>query len=297
MGANQSREHRFMTITVLAHGSDLMTHIDPRLIGRINLLTPVRCGRTSWLNQHKINEIEQLAIDTISQKRHYDNDNFTDIAQSLKQHHGKKFLEQDISARRQSRDTRASAFPMTSVDDTFNIEQPVLDHKLSFTTAGQGSEQVMPHVHCIDASNDIISIVEGQGSARPFWIPLKVEIGTNMLLSKLSQTLINEWKLDYINIIDLSCRVMENRHDVGLREERTRRGKQNVSFNVGDNIKVMGDLYTIVDINEKGITVRLTPTLTALIQPEDVDMSDGGGQYKKKKKNYKKITRKKKIYK
>jgi len=293
MGANQSREPRFMTITVLAHGSDLMTYIDPRLIGRINLLTPVRCGRTSWLNQHKINEIEQLAIDTISQKRHYDN--FTDIAQSLKQQHGKKFLEQDIYARRQSRDTRASAFPMTSVDDTFNIEQPVLDHKLSFTTAGQGSEQVMPHVHCIDASNDIISIVEGQGPARPFWIPLKVEIGTNMLLSELSQTLINEWNLDYINIIDLSCRVMENRHDVGLREERTKRGKQNVSFNVGDNIKVMGNRYTIVAINDEGITVRLTPNRNALIKPEDVE-SDGGGQYKKKKKNYKKITRKK-IYK
>ena len=293
MGANQSREPRYMTITVLAHGSDLMTYIDTRLIGRINLLTPVRCGRTSWLNQHKINEIEQLAIDTISQKRHYDN--FTDIAQSLKQHHGKKFLEQDISARRQSRDTRASAFPMTSVDDTFNIEQPVLDHKLSFTTAGQGSEQVMPHVHCIDASNDIISIVEGQGPARPFWIPLQVEIGTTMLLSELSQTLINEWNLDYINIIDLSCRVMENRHDVGLREERTKRGKQNVSFNVGDKIKVMGDRYTIVDINDKGITVS-TPNRNVLIQPEDVDMSDGGGQYKKKKKHYKKITRKK-IYK
>jgi hypothetical protein len=124
-----------------------------------------------------------------------------------------------------------------------------------------------------------------------------IEIGTNMLLSKLSQTLINEWNLDYINIIDLSCRVMENRHDVGLREERTKRGKQNVSFNVGDNIKVMGNRYTIVYINDEGITVRLTPNRTALIQPEDVDMSDGGGQYKKKKKNYKKITRKKKIYK
>jgi hypothetical protein len=280
-----TRQLRFMTISVLAHGSDNNEMIQPDLFGKINLLTPIRCGRTSWLTQDIITDIENIAINVVKNP-HTDNV-FKEISTSLKRAYDQNLFEYDRLARKHSRDARACAFPMESSDDIFNIEQPSHDHSLTFATAESKCQGlVKPHVYCIDASDDInIKAKEIYNHINP--LPRDIKIGDSMLLSELSRILINQWELDYINIIDLSCRVMENRHDVTGREERTRRVTRTTPFKIGDMIKVYdGDTiskesYKIVKIDEKGVTIAISPTSNFTISYlENIVLS--GGQSKKR---------------
>ena len=281
---------RQMTISVMAHGEDKPTMIHANLFGKIRLLTGVRCGRLSCLSQDEAESIERIAMDTCNVNP--GRDAFPEISEHLKTELGPFFLEGDKFRRtfgENSRENRRTSYPMGS-HDFFNIQQPIYDHEWTFTAATGGWVPMQPHLSCLHASEAVMQDIQTRSatpSIRPVFPLTLINIphGQVTSLSELSRHLIKKWNLDYINIIDMSCRFMPCRNEAALMEKSTKSISRTHPFQIGETIilKEDGNPYKIINITDDGIEVQVSETTTGLVGRLEEIKLDGGSARKSRR--------------
>ena len=270
---------RYMTISVMAHGEDKTTMIPVDVFGKIRLLTSVRCGRLSCISQDEVERVEQIAMRTCN--ANLGRDAFHEISRNLKTEMGQFFLEGEQYRRRDSMDSRANrrtSYPM-GLQDFFNIEQPIYDHGWTFTPSTGGWIDIPPHLSCLHASEAVMQDLQKHSIVLP-WI-LNIPLGQTTSLSEVSRHLIKKWNLDYINVIDMSCRFMPCRNEAALIEKSTKRFSRTHPFQIGEMIGLKGEKrkFKIINITDDGILVQATPTQTGLVTSlEEIRFSKGGAR-------------------
>jgi hypothetical protein len=264
--------------------------IPANVFGKIRLLTGVRCGRFSCLSQDEAERIERIAMDTCNVNP--GRDAFPEISERLKTELAPFFLEGDQFRRtfgENSRENRRMSYPMGS-RDFFNIQQPIYDHEWTFTAATGGWVAMQPHLSCLHASEAVMQDLQARSatpSIRPVF-PLtlfSIPDGQVTSLSEVSQHLIKKWNLDYINVIDMSCRFMPCRNEAALMEKSTKSISRTHPFQIGETIilKEDGIPYKITAITDDGLLVQVSPTQTGLVSSLEEMQLHGGGARKSRR--------------
>ena len=273
---------RNMTISVMAHGEDKTTMIPVDVFGKIRLLTSVRCGRLSCISQDEVERVEQIAMSTCN--ANLGRDAFHEISRNLKTEMGEFFLEGEQYRRRDSMDSRANrrtSYPM-GLQDFFNIEQPIYDHGWTFTPSTSGWIPIPPHLSCLHASEAVMQDFQKHSIVLP-WI-LNIPLGQTTSLSEVSRHLIKKWNLDYINVIDMSCRFMPCRNEAALMEKSTKSISRTHPFQIGETIILKDGIpYKITAITNDGLLVQVSPTQTGLVSSLEEMQLHGGGARKSRR--------------